>query len=169
MTLDTAVRLPDLPALARYAAVAALHQAYAACLDHGEIERWPAFFTADGHYRAQGRDNYDRGLPLSTLSCDGQGMLADRVTVISKIMVYAPRTLRHVIASPEILEDHGDWLRARASYCVFHTLPHEPTSLLSVGRYEDRIAIDSAGQLRFLERLAIYDSLLIPNSLVYPL
>jgi 3-phenylpropionate/cinnamic acid dioxygenase small subunit len=96
-------------------------------------------------------------------------MLQDRVMVIADVMVYAPRTIRHVVSAPIVIEDSPATLRVRSSFCVFHTLPHEPTALLSVGRYEDLIRAGEGGTLQFQERLAIYDSLLIPGSLVYPL
>jgi 3-phenylpropionate/cinnamic acid dioxygenase small subunit len=156
-------------ALARRLEVSDLCQAYAECLDSGDLRQWPSFFTADGVYRAQGRENYDRGLPLCAMSCEGAAMLQDRVTVIVDVMVYAPRTIRHVVSAPTVIEDSPTILRARSSFCAFHTLPHEPTTLLSVGRYEDLIKAGEGGSLKFQERIAIYDSLLIPGSLVYPL
>lgn len=146
-----------------------LTQAYADCLDSGDLAAWPNLFTPDGVYKAQGRENFDRGLPLTAMFCEGRGMFEDRVTVITKIMVYAPRYLRHVVSAPRILGSVGLLIRARTSFSIFHTLPHEPTTLLSVGRYEDEALIDPAGAMKFRSRVAVYDSLLIPNSLVYPL
>ena len=146
-----------------------LNQAYADCLDSGDLCAWPNFFTPDGVYKAQGRENFDRGLPLTAMFCEGRGMFEDRVTVITKIMVYAPRYLRHVVSAPRILGGEGSLIRARASFSIFHTLPHEPTTLLSVGRYEDEVLLDAPGAMKFRTRIAVYDSLLIPNSLVYPL
>jgi salicylate 5-hydroxylase small subunit len=155
--------------LSRFVALTELNQAYADCLDSGDLSAWPDFFTADGVYKAQGRENFDRGLPLAAMLCDGRGMFDDRVTVISKVMVYAPRSIRHVVSAPRILQFDGTRIRARASFSVFHTLPHASTALLSVGRYEDEVLISPQGGMKYHSRLAIYDSLLIPNSLVYPL
>lgn len=154
---------------AHLAELTELNQAYADCLDSGELGTWPNFFTLDGVYKAQGRENYDRGLPLAAMFCEGRGMFEDRVTVITKIMVYAPRYLRHVVSAPRILGCEGSLIRSRASYSIFHTLPHEPTTLLSVGRYEDEVLLEAPGALKFKTRIAVYDSLLIPNSLVYPM
>lgn len=159
----------DVPALARLIALTELNQTYADCLDAGDLTTWPDFFAPDGVYKAQGRENFDRGLPLAAMLCDGRGMFDDRVMVISRIMVYAPRSLRHLVSAPRVLAVDGALIRARASFCVFHTLPHEPTALLSVGRYEDEVLVDEAGGMKFRLRTAVYDSLLIPNSLVYPL
>jgi salicylate 5-hydroxylase small subunit len=159
----------DISSFSRLVGLTELNQAYADSLDSGDLAAWPDFFTTDGVYKAQGRENFDRGLPLAAMLCDGRCMLDDRVTVISQIMVYAPRSLRHVVSAPRILAIDGSLIHARTSFSVFHTLPHEPTALLSVGRYEDEVLTDPTGEMKFRSRVAVYDSLLIPNSLVYPL
>jgi salicylate 5-hydroxylase small subunit len=56
-----------------------------------------------------------------------------------------------------------------APYAVFETLPDEQTRVFSVGRYADRVVRDTEGTLRFADKVCIYDSVLIPTSLVYPL
>ena len=53
-------------------------------------------------------------------------------------------------------------------YAVFETLPDEFTRVFQVGRYLDRVAVD-AGRLRFAEKLCVFDSELIPNSMIYPI
>lgn len=146
-----------------------LNQAYGDALDSGRLSEWASMFMPDGRYRAQGRENFDRDLPLAAMFCDGSAMFLDRVLVIEKVMVFAPRQIRHVISPMRLVSREGSAIVARSSFCVFHTLPHQPTELLSVGRYEDRVERDADGVLRFRERSAIYDTLLIPNSLVYPL
>jgi salicylate 5-hydroxylase small subunit len=155
--------------VALYVAIVQTYQAYADCLDQGQLTQWPDFFTTQGVYRAQARENFDRGLPLAAMACQGRGMFEDRVTVISKVMVFAPRYIRHILGPPRVVSRTPDEIRSQASFCVYHTLPDSPTELLSVGRYEDRLSLENHEKLKFRERLAIYDSLLIPNSLVYPL
>jgi salicylate 5-hydroxylase small subunit len=152
-----------------YLAIAETYQAYADCMDQGQLDQWPGFFTEHGVYKAQARENFDRGLPLAAIACAGRGMLEDRVFVISKVMVYAPRYLRHILGPPRILSRTQNEVRSQGSFCIYQTLAHRPTELLSVGRYHDRISLEDHERLKFRERLAIYDSLLIPNSLVFPL
>jgi len=43
----------------------------------------------------------------------------------------------------------------------------QPSELFLCGRSQDRV-VDDAGTLRFAERLRIYDSTIVPTSLVYP-
>ena len=46
-------------------------------------------------------------------------------------------------------------------------MPDRPSELFLCGRYQDRV-VDDGGTLRFAERLCIYDSTIVPTSLVYP-
>jgi salicylate 5-hydroxylase small subunit len=51
---------------------------------------------------------------------------------------------------------------------VFRTKPSELTTVFNVGRTLDVVQRTGAG-LRFAERLVIYDSEMIPNSIIYPI
>src|SRR6185436_14253503 len=42
---------------------------YVHCLDTDQLEAWPDFFTEDARYRVCTRENFDRRLPLSVMSC----------------------------------------------------------------------------------------------------
>ena len=67
-----------------------------------------------------------------------------------------------------ILGWDGDVLEVRASYVAFETLIDEMTRVFNTGQYRDRIVV-SDGRLRFKEKLCVFDSALVPNSLIYPL
>jgi len=43
----------------------------------------------------------------------------------------------------------------------------QPSELFLCGSCRDRV-VDDGGELRFAERLFIYDSTIVPTSLVYP-
>ena len=43
----------------------------------------------------------------------------------------------------------------------------QPSALFLCGRYHDRVVEDD-GELRFAERICVYDSTIVPTSLVYP-
>ena len=144
--------------------VAALYAEYADALDEDRLDDWLTLFTDDCLYQAIARENYDRGLPLATMRCESRGMLADRVTAIRSTSMYAPRTLRHLIDTPRV-RDGG---RVEANFVVMQTLVGEPTTLFSAGRYHD-VVVESAAGLLFSQKIAVYDSALVPNSLIYPL
>ena len=55
-----------------------------------------------------------------------------------------------------------------ASYAVFETPPEGDTRVFSTGRYQGTLALD-AGAIRFAELTVVYDTALIPTSLIYPL
>ncbi|MFN3231104.1 MAG: aromatic-ring-hydroxylating dioxygenase subunit beta [Alphaproteobacteria bacterium] len=141
---------------------------YAACLDNGEIDRWPDFFTDDCTYKVIARDNHERGRPLATILCESRGYLLDRVRAVQETSYYLPRQLRHVVSGLRITGHDGDEIRAEANYAVFRTMPDEETRVFNVGNYMDSIVLDGT-RLKFKTKICIYDSILIPNSLVYPI
>jgi 3-phenylpropionate/cinnamic acid dioxygenase small subunit len=141
---------------------------YVACLDEERFEDWPEFFTDDAVYRIIPRENFDRGLPIATLHAESKGYLKDRVVAIRQTAVYAPRYMRRLVSNIRILGWRDGGLEVRANYAAFETLRDELTRIFSVGRYADKLVVDGGG-LKFKEKLVIFDSELIPNSLVYPL
>jgi salicylate 5-hydroxylase small subunit len=145
-----------------------LLSAYGAVLDAGDLDQWPEFFVDDAFYQVIPRDNYDRGLPLALMRCESKGMLRDRVHAIRETLMYEPRYLRHVISGVRVLGQDDRGIRVEANYAVFETPMHEPTRVFNVGRYLDRI-VRPQGQLKFAEKHCIFDSLLIPNSIVFPI
>jgi len=145
-----------------------LYAAYSACLDEERFEDWPAFFTDDCIYKIIPRENVERGLPLATWFCEGRAGLLDRVVAIRKTMMYAPRYVRRLVTGLRILGWEGEALAARANYLALETLLDEPTRIFNCGEYRDRLTV-VGGELRFREKLCVFDSLLVPNSVIFPL
>jgi salicylate 5-hydroxylase small subunit len=58
-------------------------------------------------------------------------------------------------------------VRAQTNYAVFESTRDRNTEVFNAGRYLDRVVIDD-GVLRYRERLCVYDSSLIPTSMIYP-
>ncbi|MBO1111643.1 aromatic-ring-hydroxylating dioxygenase subunit beta [Bordetella petrii] len=151
-----------------YQALLRLYTDYAAALDAGQWQQWPEFFTDACSYRIVPRENHERGFPLATLAFESKGMLQDRVYAISETIFHDPYYQRHVIGAPRILSANGEQIESEASYAVFRTKPSQPTTVFNVGRYLDVIQHTPQG-LKFASRQCIFDSELIPNSLIYPL
>jgi salicylate 5-hydroxylase small subunit len=59
-------------------------------------------------------------------------------------------------------------ITVETNYAVFETFIDDLTRVFNVGRYLDRI-VREEGQLKFAEKHCVYDSVLVPNSLIYPL
>ena len=145
-----------------------LYAEYVACLDEERLEEWPEFFTDDAVYRIIPRENFERGLPIATLHCESKGYLKDRVIAIRQTSVYAPRYVRRLVSNIRVLGWRDEALHVRANYAAFETLRDELTRVFSVGRCHDTLVV-ADGRLKFKEKLVIFDSELIPNSLIYPL
>ena len=144
-----------------------LYAEYAEIIDGGALERWPELFVEPCLYRIVSKENWDKGLPLSLMLCDSLGMLRDRAFASQKLNVYAPRTWRHCITGIRARAE-GDEIAAQANFAIFESLHDRPTQILCAGRYLDRLVRAPAG-LRFREKICVYDSALIPGSIVFPL
>jgi len=144
-----------------------LNAAYGAALDEKRFDDWPAFFVEDGHYRLQARENFDRGLPLALIALESQGMMKDRVYGITETIFHGPYYTRHVISPARLLHSFDGIVRVEANYAVFRTRPAGVSEVYNVGRYIDEL-VRVDGALRFKSRLAVYDSEMILNSLIYP-
>ncbi len=140
---------------------------YAAALDDGDMDRWTEFFTEDASYRITARDNFDAGFALSLMSCEGRGMLKDRAYAILHTEMYAPRYVKHLVSNTRVLAADGPDIRAEAYYVILETLIDEPTRILQSGKYRDLFR-DEGGRLLLKERQCVYDTVLVPNCLVYP-
>jgi salicylate 5-hydroxylase small subunit len=152
-----------------------LNAAYAAVLDERRFDEWPGFFTQDGAYQVQARENFDRGLPLALIALEGQGMLKDRVCGITQTIYHGPYYTRHVVGPAQVLASQGveveaeaGLVRAQSHYAVFRTRPGDSSEVYNVGRYIDEIVRTPQG-LKFRHRRCVYDSEMVLNSLIYPI
>ena len=144
-----------------------LYAEYVHCLDEDQVERWPDFFTEDCTYQLIPRENYDQGLPIALIRCESKGYLKDRVAAVSETSMYAPHTQRHFISGLRITERADAMVKAEANFSILRTQTDKLTEVFLAGRYLDTIVLEDAKPL-FSEKLCVYDSSLIPNSLILP-
>jgi 3-phenylpropionate/cinnamic acid dioxygenase small subunit len=147
--------------------LADLYCAYADTLDDFELERWPDFFTADSLYKIIPRENFEQGLPIGLIYCESRDMLVDRVVALRETALYVPRVIRHLTSNIRLHAIAPDGLRLTANFALFQTMTDQPSELFLCGRYHDRV-VEDEGSLRFSERICVYDSTIVPISLVYP-
>jgi 3-phenylpropionate/cinnamic acid dioxygenase small subunit len=166
--VSAAERYLQMPARELRLELEELYAAYTGCLDEERFEDWPDFFTDECLYQIIPRENFERGLPLATWLCESKAMLQDRVVMIRRTAVYGPRWIRRMTSGLRVLGWEGEVLQVRASYLAVETLLDELTRVFNAGQYRDRIVVED-GRLKFREKLCVFDSLLIPNSLIYPL
>ena len=149
-------------------ALTQLYADYASAVDSGNWSLWPEFFTEDCIYRLQPRENHERGFPLATLSFTSKGMLKDRVYGIQETLFHDPYYQRHIVGTPVLREVSEGRMRCEANYAVFRTKLSDASTVFNVGRYLDLVVRSPTG-LKFASRECIYDSEMIPNSIIYPI
>lgn len=150
-------------------AIIGLYDDYGATLDDN-IADWPDLFTEDALYQIIARENYERGMMWPTMSCEGRGMLRDRVTAIQKTSVFTPRQMRHIIGGVRILDDVPGGYRTQATFLIGESGPDGESRMFAIGRYFDVVVRDDAAPngFRFAEKTCVYDGNLIPSTLIFP-
>jgi salicylate 5-hydroxylase small subunit len=173
--VSTTLLHPRLPADLSAADPRDLHYAldrlnadYALAIDEDELERWPDFFLDDAIYRVVPRENYEAGYPIAVMHCASRRMMEDRVTHIRETCMFGPRRHRHIIGNVRVTGFDGRAARVQSNYAVFETMIDTKTQVFNVGKYVDVVVCDG-GALRFRERHCVFDSSIIPTSLIYPI
>jgi salicylate 5-hydroxylase small subunit len=96
-------------------------------------------------------------------------MLKDRVYGIKETLFHDPYYQRHVVGTPIVHKVDADGrIHSEANYAVFRTRLSKESTVFNVGRTLDEVVRTPQG-LKFASRLVIYDSEMIPNSLIYPI
>jgi len=154
--------------LEQRARLADLYCAYDDALNTGALEQWPVLFLAACVYKIVPRDSYEQGFPVAVMYCESRDMLIDRVVALRETALYAPRVVRRITSGICVRGIGDDGVRLTASFAMFQTMPDQPSELFLCGRCQDRV-VEEDGVLRFAERICIYDSTIVPTSLVYPI
>ena len=144
-----------------------LYAAYAHTIYDDRLEEWPGLFTERGVYRVTTRENYDNGLPLAMVYCDGRGMMADRISALRTANIYEPHVYCHTLSAVRVLGVSAGEIRARCNFTVIRTMQEGESMIFAAGRTFDRL-VEEDGALRFAERLAVLDSRRVDTLLVIP-
>lgn len=140
---------------------------YYTVLDDVRLDEWPALFTEDCIYRVIPRENFEAGYTLSTIYAESRGMLIDRVMGVTRTQMFAPRYYRRFPGPLRIVAPEGDGVRTRHNLLVVQTLIDKRTEIVLSAVCHDVVVPDDGG-LRLRERIVVFDSEMIPNSLIYP-
>lgn len=171
MSPKTKIDVKDMPRrLAARLAIEDFHAEYCAVLDDGALKDWPDFFTEDAFYNVTSRENFDHGMPVGLIYCEGKGMLKDRALAIGETSMFGPRYLRHYITNTRITALNEDQtIEAESNYLLIETRTEDPHGTLhQSGRMIDRFVPQDDGSLLLQKRIAVYETLLVPNALVLP-
>ena len=146
--------------------------AYAHALDNKRFDEWPLFFTEQGRYILQARENHERNLPLALMDLESRAMMMDRVYGITQTIYHGPYYTRHLVGHASVESCIADAIQASASYAVFRTKPGGAgagtSEVMSVGRYIDSFIRTEDG-LKLQRRHCVYDSETVLNSVIYPI
>lgn len=145
-----------------------LQLSYVHCIDDGALERWPDYFIDPCLYRVIGRDNVENGLELGIMQFDSVDMLRDRAASTQHAAVFAPRLICHVLSGVLIESSKPDGIRARTNVAIYQTSADGDTVLLMAAQYRDLI-VEIDGSLRFREKIVVYDTFRLPDTVVFPL
>ncbi|MES2785014.1 MAG: aromatic-ring-hydroxylating dioxygenase subunit beta [Pseudomonadota bacterium] len=153
--------------LVMQARVADLYTRYAETLCDLKIADWPEYFTDVCLYRIVSRPNHDRGLRIGPMFAENKGALKDRVVAIRETLVYSARSLTHLVSGARLVSSEASTVRARSMLAVYQTLIDGTTHLQLAGRTFD--VLDASGpELKFRERVVVFDTELLAGALVYP-
>lgn len=153
---------------ADFLALTQLYALSAHLCDSGRWTEWAELFTEDCLYQLQPRENFERGFPLATMSFESRGMLLDRAYAVTETIFHDPYYQRHVVGAPLVHREVDGRLHCEAHYAVFRTKLNGESTVFNVGRYLDEVVRTPQG-LKFAVRRAVYDSEMIPNSIIYPI
>ena len=148
--------------------VEALYAEYAHTIDDDRLEDWPALFVEAGKYRVTTRENYDNGLPLAIMYCDGRGMMADRISALRMANIYEPHVYCHLTSNVRVLDSTAEEIAVQANFAVLRTMQEGDRSIFACGRTFDRI-VEQDGRLLFKDRLVVLDSRQVDTLLVIPI
>ena len=159
-TLDAALRMR--------LRIEALAADYAHCIDEDRLEDWPGLFTETGSYRVTTRENVELGLPLSLISCQGRGMLVDRIVAMRTANIFEPHVYCHMVGALKVLSAQTGEVKTQSNFTVVRTMADGGMSVFACGRTIDCI-VESGDGLKYKDRTVVLDSRRIDTLLVIPL
>ncbi|MFP6773043.1 MAG: aromatic-ring-hydroxylating dioxygenase subunit beta [Alphaproteobacteria bacterium] len=142
--------------------------AYVHDIDDGALEGWPNYFTEDGIYQIITRENFEAGLPMGIMYCQGRGMMSDRIQAMGSANIFEDHTYCHILGPSQISETGAGDYQARTNFTVFRTMQDGRTETYVVGKYLDRITMRGDGPL-LLERRVVLESRRVDILLVRPI
>jgi anthranilate 1,2-dioxygenase small subunit len=148
--------------------IIAVQAAYVRCIDGGELEAWPDFFTEPCLYKVTTAENHKQGFEAGIIYADTKGMLVDRIVSLRQANIYEKQSYRHILGLPTIVANGGGEAECETPFMVARIMHDGQTDLFATGRYLDtcRLAGDT---LKFARKIVVCDSSRIDTLLAIPL
>jgi anthranilate 1,2-dioxygenase small subunit len=137
-------------------------------IDDGALDRWPGFFTEDAVYQIITRENFDAGLPMGIMYCEGRGMMSDRVMALETANIFEPHTYCHLLGPTRLKADGPGAYKARTNFHVIRTMQDGTSETFAAGKYLDTIAVEDGWPL-FSDRRVVLESRRVDILLVFPI
>ncbi len=141
---------------------------YAHAIDDDDLERWPHFFTENAFYQIISRESFEAGLPIGILSCEGRGMMQDRIEALRTANVFEPHTYCHILSRPQFVQADASGWKVRTNFRVIRTMQSGSSDAYATGKYLDQVVM-AQGKPLFQERRVVLESRQIDILLVIPL
>jgi anthranilate 1,2-dioxygenase small subunit len=145
-----------------------VQNAYARCIDSGNLEAWPDFFEDDCIYKITTADNYAQGMEAGVIFANSKGMLRDRVASLREANIYERHAYRHFLGQPWIVGQGAGEVRSETSFFVARIMRDGTTLVYATGQYIDSYKLNGA-EPKLRERIVVCDSSRFDTLLALPL
>jgi anthranilate 1,2-dioxygenase small subunit len=142
--------------------------AYARCIDSGNLEAWPDFFEDNCLYKITTADNHAQGLEAGVIFANSKGMLLDRVASLREANIYERHVYRHFLGQPWIVSHDADEIRSETSFFVVRIMRDGITDVYATGQYIDTYKLNGT-EPKLRERVVVCDSSRFDTLLALPL
>ena len=145
-----------------------VQNAYARCIDNGNLEAWPDFFEENCTYKITTADNYTQGLEAGVIFANSRCMLLDRVASLREANIYERHVYRHFLGQPWIVSEDAGEVHSETSFFVARIMRDGTTDVYATGRYIDVYRLNRATP-KLRERIVVCDSSRFDTLLALPL
>ncbi|HZC98451.1 MAG TPA: aromatic-ring-hydroxylating dioxygenase subunit beta [Bradyrhizobium sp.] len=145
-----------------------MQNAYARCIDSGNLEGWPDFFEENCIYKITTADNHAQGLEAGVIFANSKGMLRDRVASLREANIYERHVYRHFLGQPWMVSEGASEARSETSFFVARIMRDGTTDVYATGRYIDVYKLNG-GTPKLRERIVVCDSSRFDTLLALPL
>jgi anthranilate 1,2-dioxygenase small subunit len=142
--------------------------AYARCIDGGNLEAWPDFFEEDCVYKITTADNHAQGLEAGLIFANSRGMLLDRVASLREANIYERHVYRHFLGQPWIVSQNANEVRSETSFFVARIMRDGTTDVYATGQYIDTYTLTGT-EPKLRQRIVVCDSSRFDTLLALPL
>ena len=148
-----------------------LQNRYISALDSKNMRQWLECFSAEptASYICRSAENEAMNYPIALMYDDCRARIEDRITFVEDIWrgTFQDYRTRHFTQRTAFARIDETTLSMQTNFSIEYTLDPNPTLILAAGSYHD-VVVAERGELRFQSKLAIYDTTVLPQYVVYP-